>query len=73
MSHVFALQFIIEEGRHPVVEAMMTTGEYVPNDLIMTAPSNPNQVSCKALVITGPNMGGKTSVVTLFQIVVDHT
>lgn len=65
---VFALQFVIEGGRHPVVEAMMTTGEYVPNDLTLAAPSNPILSDCKALVITGPNMGGKTYVSRLFRI-----
>jgi DNA mismatch repair ATPase MutS len=33
----------------------MTSGEYVPNDLRFDAHSKN-----KALVVTGPNMGGKT-------------
>jgi DNA mismatch repair protein MutS len=43
----------IEGGRHPVVERF-STGAFVPNDLEL----NPAR---RMLVITGPNMGGKST------------
>ncbi|MCB9557656.1 MAG: DNA mismatch repair protein MutS [Deltaproteobacteria bacterium] len=48
-------QIEIEQGRHPVVEASLPVGEFVPND-VMLAPQQ------RLLVITGPNMAGKSTV-----------
>lgn len=45
----------ISEGRHPVVEKMMQKGEFVSNDLAM------NQKDQRFLIITGPNMAGKST------------
>lgn len=45
----------IKEGRHPVVERMPTCPEFVPNDLYM------NDTTDKTLIITGPNMSGKST------------
>lgn len=45
----------ISEGRHPVVEKMMQKGEFVSNDLTM------NQKDERFLIITGPNMAGKST------------
>ncbi|MDD6088821.1 MAG: DNA mismatch repair protein MutS [Desulfovibrionaceae bacterium] len=45
----------ILEGRHPVVEAMLGTADFVPNDLHMDAER-------RLLLITGPNMAGKSTV-----------
>jgi DNA mismatch repair protein MutS len=42
----------IRAGRHPVVEAQL--GRFVPNDLHM------NNTTDRVLIITGPNMGGKS-------------
>ncbi len=50
----------IEEGRHAVVERMMGTGQFVPNDLRLRAQAGGEQA--RLLVITGPNMGGKSTV-----------
>jgi len=44
----------IKDGRHPVVEAEMR-GEFVPNDLYIDRDQN------MLLVITGPNMAGKST------------
>lgn len=47
----------IEGGRHPVVEARLMalgTGSFMPNDCRLDAAQ-------KMLVITGPNMGGKST------------
>ncbi|WP_391121486.1 DNA mismatch repair protein MutS [Psychrobacillus sp. L3] len=44
----------IREGRHPVVEKMMNNQLYVPNDCVLTEDK-------KMLLITGPNMSGKST------------
>ncbi len=44
----------IQEGKHPVVE-MSSSAEFIPNDTNLN--SNGDQI----LVITGPNMGGKST------------
>ena len=49
----FRLQ--VEEGRHPVIETVLAAGSFVPNSLEMDA-NEPH-----ILIITGPNMGGKSS------------
>ncbi len=46
----------IEEGRHPVVEKLLTGERYVPNTIHL---DNSDQ---QVLVITGPNMAGKSTV-----------
>ncbi|KAJ6071479.1 hypothetical protein N7499_009493 [Penicillium canescens] len=46
----------IEQGRHPMVEQLLTN-TYVPND------TNLHHDSTRALLVTGPNMGGKSSYV----------
>jgi DNA mismatch repair protein MSH3 len=43
-------------GRHPMVEQLLLDA-YVPNDLHLS------QTSTRALLVTGPNMGGKSSYV----------
>ncbi len=45
----------IREGRHPVVEIMQTDALFVPNDAFMDADS------ARTLIITGPNMAGKST------------
>ena len=45
----------IREGRHPVLEAGMRPGEFVPNDL------GADPESRQLLLITGPNMAGKST------------
>ena len=44
----------IEAGRHPVVESFLDGGRFVPNDLDLNERR-------RMLVITGPNMGGKST------------
>jgi DNA mismatch repair protein MutS len=48
----------IQAGRHPVLERLGEAGQadrFVPNDLYM------NQTSARILILTGPNMGGKST------------
>ncbi|MED4015263.1 DNA mismatch repair protein MutS [Sutcliffiella cohnii] len=44
----------ITDGRHPVVEKVLNSNEYVPNDCFM---NNEREI----LLITGPNMSGKST------------
>ncbi|XP_032809165.2 DNA mismatch repair protein Msh3 isoform X3 [Petromyzon marinus] len=47
---------VIENGRHPVVELLMgDQNQYVPNSTHLDADGK------RAMIITGPNMGGKSS------------
>ncbi|MFC2281106.1 MAG: DNA mismatch repair protein MutS, partial [Treponema socranskii subsp. buccale] len=48
--------FEVEQGRHPVVEAHMGAGEFVPNDLAIGDDGSPSFA-----LITGPNMAGKST------------
>jgi DNA mismatch repair protein MutS len=49
------LSLSIRDGRHPVLEAAMRAGEFVPNDL----QTDPDER--QLLLITGPNMAGKST------------
>ncbi len=48
-------QLHIDEGRHPVVEAITEEGQYIPNDLRLDLRNR------QILLITGPNMAGKST------------
>jgi len=51
-------EMLIVQGRHPVIERMGDdngSGRFIPNDLAM------NPTSDRILIITGPNMGGKST------------
>ena len=55
--------FEIKEGRHPVVENHLPSGEFVPNDALLSAGESDNggyEAPAFAL-ITGPNMAGKST------------
>ena len=45
----------IVEGRHPVVEKVINKGEFVANDTLLNREDN------QLLLITGPNMAGKST------------
>ncbi|MGB9621679.1 MAG: DNA mismatch repair protein MutS, partial [Brevinematia bacterium] len=48
-------EFIVEVGRHPVVEKYLPKGEFVPNDTFM------NNTTDRIIILTGPNMAGKST------------
>jgi DNA mismatch repair protein MutS len=51
-------EFTISKGRHPVIEALAEehrADRFVPNDLFM------NNSTDQILIVTGPNMGGKST------------
>ncbi|MCQ2435187.1 MAG: DNA mismatch repair protein MutS [Oscillospiraceae bacterium] len=45
----------IHDGRHPVVEQMLTDTVFVPNDVLLDQKAN------RLAMITGPNMSGKST------------
>ncbi|MBW2407948.1 MAG: DNA mismatch repair protein MutS, partial [Deltaproteobacteria bacterium] len=55
---------LIEDGRHPVVEKMITGERFVPNTIQMDDTEN------QILVITGPNMAGKSTVLRQVALMV---
>ena len=50
-----AREFIIKDGRHPVVERLLRGEMFVPNDTEL------NHRDSEILIITGPNMAGKST------------
>ncbi len=48
-------KIVIREGRHPVVEQMLPEGTFIANDTDL------NMTSERVAIITGPNMGGKST------------
>jgi DNA mismatch repair protein MutS len=50
----------IENGRHPVVEAHLPSGEFVPNGITLSSGGTDRDIASFAL-ITGPNMAGKST------------
>lgn len=46
----------ITGGRHPVIEALNPASRFVPNDI------NLDMDKCRVMIITGPNMAGKSTV-----------
>ena len=54
----------IKDGRHPVVEAALNKEGFVPNDCLMDLQDN------KLLVITGPNMAGKSTYIRQVALIV---
>ena len=50
--------FEIKDGTHPVVENHLPTGEFVPNDALLSAG---DEALPSFALITGPNMAGKST------------
>ncbi len=51
-------EFIIKNGRHPVLEQILPLGTYVANDIELSAKSN---TKTQFMILTGPNMAGKST------------
>ncbi len=52
-------EFIVRNGRHPVLEKILPLGAYVPNDLLL---SDIGEEDCsRFMILTGPNMAGKST------------
>ncbi len=54
----------IKDGRHPVVEASLKKEGFVPNDTLLDLREN------KLLIITGPNMAGKSTYIRQVALIV---
>ncbi len=54
----------IIEGRHPVIEQALPAGRFVPNDIKLDQTAN------EVLIITGPNMAGKSTVLRQTALIV---
>jgi DNA mismatch repair protein MutS len=54
----------IVEGRHPMVERSLPAGSFVPNDI--TVGGRTQQI----LIITGPNMAGKSTIIRQAAVIV---
>ena len=48
-------RLVIKAGRHPVLDAAMKSGDFVPNDCLLDGDRN------RMMLITGPNMAGKST------------
>jgi DNA mismatch repair protein MutS len=57
-------EITIIEGRHPVIERTLPAGRFVPNDIHL------DQESEEVLIITGPNMAGKSTVLRQVALIV---
>ncbi|SFM83851.1 DNA mismatch repair protein MutS [Thermodesulforhabdus norvegica] len=54
----------IKEGRHPILEKMLPPGTFIPNDVYLDMDSH------QILVITGPNMAGKSTILRQIALIV---
>ncbi len=54
----------IKSGRHPVVEKMLNDALFVPNDTVLDCDDN------RMLIITGPNMAGKSTYMRQVAVIV---
>ncbi len=54
----------IDGGRHPVVEKMLETGAFVPNDTLLDMDED------RLSIITGPNMAGKSTYMRQVALIV---
>jgi DNA mismatch repair protein MutS len=54
----------ILEGRHPVVEAHLPQGEFIPNDVIL------EEEGFSFILLTGPNMAGKSTYLRMAALIV---
>ena len=54
----------IRAGRHPLVEASLPAGEFVPNDLLL------DPEDAQVVLLTGPNMAGKSTYLRQAAIIV---
>ncbi|MFA5811308.1 MAG: DNA mismatch repair protein MutS [bacterium] len=59
-----ALLIDIREGRHPIVERMQSAERFVPNDVRLDGGES------RFLMITGPNMAGKSTVMRQTALIV---
>jgi DNA mismatch repair protein MutS len=54
----------IKDGRHPVIEKMITAERFVPNTIYL------DDIENQVLIITGPNMAGKSTILRQVALMV---
>ena len=60
-----SLELEIKQGRHPVIERTMETGEaYIANDLLLDSTRQ------QIIILTGPNMSGKSALLRQSALIV---
>lgn len=57
-------EIYIKEGRHPVVEKVLGTTPFVPNDALLNCTDD------RVVIITGPNMAGKSTYLRQVALIV---
>lgn len=57
-------ELLIDGGRHPVVETMLPSGQFVENDTCL------NGTDKQLIVLTGPNMAGKSTYIRQIALIV---
>ena len=58
----------IHQGRHPSIIQTYTGDNFIPNDVIVNSGESPNESMC--VVVTGPNMGGKSTLMRQTGLIV---
>jgi len=54
----------IVDGKHPVIETLLPAGTFVPNSIFFS------EEDCRTLIITGPNMAGKSTIMRQVALIV---
>ncbi len=49
-------EYVMEEGRHPVLEKIFPSSRFIPNDVTIGVED------CRLMLLTGPNMAGKSTI-----------
>ncbi|MEO0226285.1 MAG: DNA mismatch repair protein MutS, partial [candidate division WOR-3 bacterium] len=57
-------EIVIKEGRHPIIERILESGRFVPNDTFL------NNLEHQIMLITGPNMAGKSTYLRQVALIV---
>lgn len=64
-------KLVITEGRHPVIERNMPPGEsYISNSISLDSDADEPQSACQIMMITGPNMSGKSALLRQTALIV---
>jgi len=58
------LNLKIQKSRHPMIEELIETGKFVPNDVYL------NNIDHQIILLTGPNMSGKSTFIRQVAIIV---
>ena len=54
----------IVDGKHPIIESLLPAGTFVPNSIFFS------EQDCRTLIITGPNMAGKSTIMRQVALII---